>query len=53
MKDTKDLMQKLNMNEALNHLAIASSVCLFGLLLRNEDGHIMTRSLELEVEGLQ
>ena len=30
---------------------MASSVCLYGLVLRKEDGHIFRRALDFEVEG--
>ena len=39
-KTEKDLMFMLGLNKTIDQLAIASSVCWHGLVLRREDGHI-------------
>ena len=54
LKDRKrsmDLMFKLGLKEAINHLAMANSVRWYGHVLSREDGHILRRALDFEVEG--
>ena len=41
----------LGLNETTDHLAIANSVCLYGHVLRREDGHVLRRTLDFEVES--
>ena len=50
-KKVKDLMLMLCLNEIIDQLAIANSVCWYGHMLRREDGHVLRRTLDLEVEG--
>ena len=50
-KRAEDLMSILGMNEAMDQLAITNCVCCFGHVLRREDGHVLRRALDFEVEG--
>ena len=50
-KKSKDLMLMLCLNEIIDQLAIANSVCWYGHMLRREDGHVLRRTLDLQVEG--
>ena len=54
LKDRKranGLILMLGLNETINHLAMVNSVCWYGDVLRREDGHVLRRALEFEVEG--
>ena len=54
MKDRKrstDLIFMLGLNETIDQLAMANSVCWYGHVLRREDGYILRRALDFEVEG--
>ena len=42
-KRTKDLM--LCLNETINQLAMANSVCWYGDVLRREDGQVLKREI--------
>ena len=44
-------MLMLGSNEIMDQLAMADSVCWDRHVLRREDGHVMRRALEFEVEG--
>ena len=44
-------MLMLGLNETLDQLAMANSVCWYGHVLRREDGHVIRRALKFEVEG--
>ena len=35
----------------MGQLAMTSSVCWYGNVLRREDGHILRRALDIEVDG--
>ena len=35
----------------LDYLAMANSVCWYGHVFRREDGHVLRRALDFEVEG--
>ena len=50
-KRSRDLMLVFVLNETMDHLAMASSVCRHGHVLRREDGHVLTRSLDFKVRG--
>ena len=53
LKDGKismDLMFMLGLNESMDQLAIANSVRWCGHVLRREDGHVLRRALDFEVE---
>ena len=38
------------LNETADQMAMANSVCWYGHVLRREDGHVLRRTLDLEVE---
>ena len=50
-KRTMDLMFMLGLNKSIDQLAMVSSVRRYGHVLRREDGHVMRRALDFEVEG--
>ena len=41
----------LCLNETTDQLSISSSVRLYGHVLRREDGHVLRKALDFEVEG--
>ena len=41
----------LGLNETIDHLAKANSVCWYGHVLQREDGHVLRRALDFELEG--
>ena len=51
MTRVKDLMLMLGLNETIDQLAMANSVRCYGHVLRREDGHVLRRALDFEVEG--
>ena len=44
-------MLVLELNKAIDQLAMANSVCWYGHLLRREDGYVLRRAFDFEVEG--
>ena len=52
-KKSMDLMFMFSLNEAVDQLAVANSICWYGhvWLLRREDCHILRMALGFEVEG--
>ena len=50
-KRSKDLMLMLGLNETMDQLAMTNSVCLYGHVFQREDGHVLRRALDFEVEG--
>ena len=48
-KRTTNLM--LGLNEAIDQLAMVNSVRWYGHVLRREDGVVLRRALDIEVEG--
>ena len=50
IKRYMDLMFMLRLNETIDQLAMANSVCWYGHVLKREDGHILKRALDFEVE---
>ena len=44
-------MQMLGLNETMDHLAMANSVRWHGHMSMREDGHVLRRELDFEVEG--
>ena len=50
-KGSTDLIFMLGLNEIINQLAMTNTVCWYGHVLRREDGHVLRRALEFEVEG--
>ena len=51
IKRSTDLMFLLGLTETMNQLAMANSVRWYGHVLRREDGHVLRRPLDFEVEG--
>ena len=51
IKRSTDLMFMLGLNEVMNQLAMASSVCWYDHVLRRENGHVLRMALDFEVEG--
>ena len=51
MKKDLDLMFMLSMKETIDQLVMVISVRWYGHVLRREDGHILRRALDYEVEG--
>ena len=44
-------MFMLGLNETVDQLAMANSVRWYGHVLKREDGHVLRRALDFEVEG--
>ena len=51
LKKANNLMLMLGLKETIDQLAIANSVRWYGQVLRREDGHVLKRALDIEVEG--
>ena len=43
-------MLVLGLNEAMDRLAMANSVCWYGHVLRRKDSHVLRRAMDFEVE---
>ena len=41
----------MDLNETMDQLAMASNVCCYDHVFWREDGHVLRRSLDFEVEG--
>ena len=52
-KIEKDMMVMLGLNEAIDQLAMSSSVHWYGHALRRDDGNVLRGALDLEVECLR
>ena len=50
-KSTKDLMQMLDLNEAIDQQAKANSVCWYGHVLRKDKNNILRRALYSKAKG--
>ena len=50
-KTCTDLMFMLGLSEAMDQLAMKNSVRWYGHVLGREDGHVLRRALDFEVEG--
>ena len=50
-KRAKDLILMLGLNRTIDLLAMANNVHWYDHVLRREDGHILRRALDFEVEG--
>ena len=50
-KISADLMLMMDLNETIDQLAMANSVCWCSHVLWREDGHVLRRALDVEVEG--
>ena len=56
LKDRKrstNLMLMLGLFDTMYQLAMANSVCWYGHVLRYEDGHVLRRAFDFEVDGLE
>ena len=51
IKRSMDFMFMLGLNETIDRLAMANSVHLYCHVLRKEDGHVLRRALDFEVDG--
>ena len=51
IRESVHLMLMLCLNETMDQLAMANSVRWYGHVLRREDGDVLRRALEFEVEG--
>ena len=51
LKDTRDLMSMLGLNESIDQLAMANSVHWYSHVLSREDYHLLRKALDFEVEG--
>ena len=49
-KRSMDLMLMLGLNETIDQLAMTNSICWYGHVMRREDGHVLRRTLDFEVE---
>ena len=49
--DYASLMFMLGLNETIDQMAMENSVLWYGHLLRREDGLVLRRALDFEVEG--
>ena len=47
----KDLVLMLDLNETMDQLDMANSVRWYGYVSRREDGQVLRRTLDFEVEG--
>ena len=43
--------RSMDLNETVDQLAMAKSVCWYGHVLRKEDGHVLRMAFHFEVEG--
>ena len=50
-KRSMELMPMLDLNETIDQLAMVNSVHWYGQVLRRENGHVLRRALDFEVEG--
>ena len=50
-KRSTGLMFMLGFCEAVDQLAMVNGVCWYGHVLRREDGHVLRRALDFEVES--
>ena len=50
-KRSTDFMLILGLSEIVDQLAMANSVCWYGHVFWREDGHVLRRTLDFEVEG--
>ena len=50
-KKSKNLMLMLGLNQTIDQLAMAISVQWYGHVLMREDGHVLRRALDFEVES--
>ena len=50
-KISTDLMFMLGLNKTIDHSLMASSVRWYGHVLWREDGHVLRKAFDFEVEG--
>ena len=50
-KRSKDLMLIFGLNKTIDQLAVANSVCGYGHVLRREDGFVLRKAADNEIEG--
>ena len=50
-KRCKDLMLMLCLNKTVDRLTMVNTVHWYGYLLRREDGYVLSRAIDFEVEG--
>ena len=50
-KGSADFVFMLGLKEAIDQLAMANSIRWYGHVLNREDGHVLRRVLDFEVEG--
>ena len=50
-KRTVDLMEMLGLKETVFHMARANGVRWYGHVLRRDDGHVLRKALEFEVDS--
>ena len=50
-ESSMDLISILGLNQTIEQFALANIVRWYGHVLRREDGHVMRRAQDLEVEG--
>ena len=50
-KSTKDIMQMLDLNETIDQLAKANSVCWYGHVLRKVKNDFLRMALDFKVKG--
>ena len=50
-KRSRDFMLMVGLNDTTDQLAVAKSVRWYGHVLRREDGHILIKAMDFEVDG--
>ena len=50
-KRSTNMMLTLGLIETIDQLAIVKSVCWYGHVLRTKSGHVLRRTLDIELEG--
>ena len=50
-EDSQDLMEVLGLKEAVVQMAKANGVRWYGHVLRRDDGYVLRKGLEFEMEG--
>ena len=51
IKKDSDLMFMSDLSETIDQLAMANSVRWYGHVLMREDGHVLRRALDFEIDG--
>ena len=50
-KSSKDLILMMGLNETIDQLTMTNSVHWYGHVLKREDGHVLRRGLDFEIDG--